>query len=391
MTGMQALVRLPIQQRLRDAAAGLNTGGYISGYRGSPLGPLRHRIVARGGGAQAATTSSSAPASTRTSPRPRSGARSSLTSFPGATVDGVFGIWYGKGPGVDRSGDALASRKFHRRLAEGRRDRARGRRPRREIVDRRQFLRHVVHRRRHAGALSLEHPGTDRLRAARHRHVALFRLLGRHEDRHRRRGGRRHGLCRPGVATIVIPERPSNPPGGFGARAIDMPFAQEERLYNHKLPAALAYARANGLNRIVGDGADAASASSPPARRGRICCRRLAISASPTRRRRSGLRLLKVGMVWPLDPVSCAISLDGLDLIVVVEEKRPLIEDQIRSILYGARDAPRIVGKYFDGRRSIPPRAPQFPKRRTDAANRRAGARQAPLAPPQSLNAAERA
>ena len=82
MTGMQALVRLPIQQRLRDAAAGLNTGGYISGYRGSPMGRFDIELWRAEADPQAPTTSSSAPASTRTSPRPRSGARSRSRAFP---------------------------------------------------------------------------------------------------------------------------------------------------------------------------------------------------------------------------------------------------------------------------------------------------------------------
>ncbi|MGH8631959.1 MAG: indolepyruvate ferredoxin oxidoreductase family protein, partial [Burkholderiales bacterium] len=106
MTGIQALVRLPIQQRMRDAASGRSTGGYISGYRGSPLGRYdlelwaadamlrKHNVFFRSGLNEdlAATAIWGA---------------QYVGTFPGAKVEGVFGIWYGKGPGVDRSGDAL--------------------------------------------------------------------------------------------------------------------------------------------------------------------------------------------------------------------------------------------------------------------------------------------
>ncbi len=256
MTGMQALVRLPIQQRLRDAAAGLNTGGYISGYRGSPLGrydielwragPLlnSHNIVFRPGLNEdlAATAIWGA---------------QHLDNFPGATVDGVFGIWYGKGPGVDRSGDALRHANFT------------GTSPKGGAI----ALAGDDHGAKSSTAVNFSDTsfiavGMPVLYPSNTQELIDFGLHGIAMSRFSgcwvgmkivtdvaEGGGTVY--VGPDSPAIVIPERPSNPPGGFGARSIDMPLAQEDRLYNHKLPAALAYARANGLNRIVGDSAGA--------------------------------------------------------------------------------------------------------------------------------------
>ncbi len=252
MTGMQALVRLPIQQRLRDAAAGLNTGGYISGYRGSPMGrydlelwraePIlkRHNIVFRPGLNEdlAATAIWGA---------------QHLTSFPGGTVDGVFGVWYGKGPGVDRSGDALRHANFT------------GASPKGGAI----ALAGDDHGAKSSTAVNFSDTsfiavGMPVLYPSNTQELIDFGLHGIAMSRFSgcwigmkvvtdvaEGGGTVH--VGPDTPSIVIPERPSNPPGGFGARAIDMPLMQEERLYSHKLPAALAYARANGLNRIVGE------------------------------------------------------------------------------------------------------------------------------------------
>jgi indolepyruvate ferredoxin oxidoreductase len=348
MTGMQALVRLPIQQRLRDEAAGLNTGGYISGYRGSPLGRYdielwragailkQHNIVFRPGLNEdlAATAIWGA---------------QHLGSFPGAMVDGVFGVWYGKGPGVDRSGDALRHANFT------------GVSPKGGAI----ALAGDDHGARSSTAVNFSDTsfiavGIPVLYPSNTQELIDFGLHGIAMSRFSgcwvgmkivtdvaEGGGTVY--VGPDSPSIVIPERPSNPPGGVGARAIDMPLMQEERLYNHKLPAALAYARANGLNHITSGGEDARIGVVAAGKAWQDLLQALGSLGMSGNGALPGLRLLKVGMVWPLDPVAVRDFARGLDLIVVIEEKRPLLEDQIRSILYGGANAPSIVGKYFDG------------------------------------------
>jgi indolepyruvate ferredoxin oxidoreductase len=361
MTGTQALVRLPIQQRLRDAAAGLNTGGYISGYRGSPLGRYdielwraaaqlkQHNIVFRPGLNEdlAATAIWGA---------------QQVNNFPGATVDGVFGIWYGKGPGVDRSADALRHANFTGSSPKG-------------------------------GALALagDDHGAKSSTAVNFSDTLFIAVgmpviypsntqelldFGLHGIAMSRFSGCWVGMkvvtdvaegggtvyVGPDLPEIVVPQRPSAPPHGVWARTIDAAVAQEERLYQHKLPAALAYARANGLNRIIGDSEGARIGVVAAGKAWQDLLQTLVNLGLDDNRAALGLRLLKVGMVWPLDPVIVRDFAQGLDLIIVIEEKRPLLEDQIRSILYGDLKAPRIVGKYFDGMAFDPsPGAPAVP------------------------------
>ena len=348
MTGTQALVRLPIQQRLRDEAAGLNTGGYISGYRGSPLGRYdielwraerelkQHNIVFRPGLNEdlAATAIWGA---------------QQLNNFPAATVDGVFGIWYGKGPGVDRSADALRHANFTGVSPKG-------------------------------GALALagDDHGAKSSTAVNFSDTLFIAVgmpviypsntqelldFGLHGLAMSRFSGCWVGMkvvtdvaegggtvyVGPDLPEIVLPTRPSAPPSGLWARTIDAPVSQEERLYQHKLPAALAYARANDLNRVIGDGEGARIGVVAAGKAWQDLLQALGNLGVKDDGAALGLRLLKVGMVWPLDPAIVRDFARGLDLIVVIEEKRPLLEDQIRSILYGDSKAPRIVGKYFDG------------------------------------------
>jgi len=361
MTGMQALVRLPIQQRMRDAAAGLNTGGYVSGYRGSPMGRYdielwraeailkRRNIVFRPGLNEdlAATAIWGA---------------QHLASFPGATVDGVFGIWYGKGPGVDRSGDALRHANFT------------GASPNGGVI----ALAGDDHGAKSSTAVnysdtSFAAVGMPTLYPSNTQELIDFGLHGIAMSRFSgcwvgmkivtdvaEGGGTVY--VGPDSPAIVLPERPSNPPGGLGARVLDMPLAQEERLYHHKLPATLAYARANGLNRIVPKGSNPRIGVVAAGKAWQDVLQALSDPDLAEAVEAVGLRLLKVGMVWPLDPVVVREFAAALDLIVVVEEKRPLVEDQIRSILYGSANPPGIVGKFFDGVAFDPDhRAPAIP------------------------------
>ena len=156
---------------------------------------LRHRALARCGAAQAAQHRLP-PGAQRGSRRNGDLGRPATEQFSRRDRRWRVRHLVRQGAGRRPIGRCAAPRQFHRRLAQGRRACARRRRPRREILDRGQFLRHIVHRRRHARPLSLQHAGAARLRSARDRHVAVLGLLGWDEGCHRRRRRRRYGLCR---------------------------------------------------------------------------------------------------------------------------------------------------------------------------------------------------
>ena len=349
MTGMQALVRLPIQQRLRDAAAGLDTGGYISGYRGSPMGRYDMELwavddVLKGHNIQFRAGLNEDLAATAIWGSQYVGA------FPGAKVDGVFGIWYGKGPGVDRSGDALR----HANLAGTSRTGG--------VV----AIAGDDHGAKSSTVANFSDPvfvavgmpvlypsNTQELLDYGLHAIAMSRFSGCWvgmkvvTDVVEGGGSIRVGLDSP---RIVVPERGSEPAGGFNIRPVDGALPQEDRLYNHKLHAALAYARANGLNEITLDPAQARVGIVAAGKAWQDVQQALALLGLPAQRLEElGVRLLKIGMTWPLDPVIVQRFARGLATLVVVEEKRPLLEDQVRAVLYGGADAPRIIGKRLAG------------------------------------------
>jgi len=351
LTGTQALIRLLMLQRTRDAMAGLNTAGFVSGYRGSPLGGLdqalwraqkhleSHHIKFQPG----VNEDLAAAAIWGTQ---------QVTMFPKARYDGVFGMWYGKGPGVDRCGDvfkhanAAGTSKHGGVLVLAGDDHA-------------------------AKSSTLPHQSEHIFKACLIPHlnpasVQDYLDLGLHGYAMSRYSGCWVAfkcvtdVVESGASVLVDPTRVSiklpadfvAPADGLNIRWPDGILEQEARILDWKVYAALAYARANALDRIVLD--------STKARLGIITAGKsygdvmqaladLGIDAQVARD--IGLRVYKVAMTWPLEPQGARRFAEGLDEVLVVEEKRQLIEYQIKEELYNWKEgvrAPRVVGKFDD-------------------------------------------
>jgi indolepyruvate ferredoxin oxidoreductase len=344
LTGTQALVRLPLMQRQLDLSVGLNTAGFISGYRGSPLGSYDMALW------QAKSFLE------ENHVRFQPGVNEDLAAtavwgaqqanlLEGSRYDGVFGIWYGKGPGVDRSGDAIKHGNFH------------GTSP-------------------HGGVLALcgDDPGARSSSLPHQSEQALisfgmpvlnpanvqdyldFGLLGWAMSRF---SGCWVGLkcltdtVESSASVAVDPARVQiatpdfeMPAGGLSIRYGTMPSELEDRLFRYKLPAAQAFARANGIDRVVLDG---------PQRRFGIVTTGKAyldvrqaldeLGIDEARAEAMGLSLYKVGMSWPLESEGARRFAQGLEEILVVEEKRPVVEEQLASLLYNLDRRPRLLGK----------------------------------------------
>ena len=355
MTGIQALVRLPMVQRRLDQSRGWDTGGFISGYRGSPLGALDQQLVLNrklledhhvrfnpGVNEDLAATSIW-------------GTQQAELHGQGR-YDGVFGLWYGKGPGVDRSGDALR----HANLA--------GTSARGGVL----ALMGDDHTCEssttcHQSEFAMMDAMIPVFNPAGVQEILDFGLYGWALSRF---SGCWVGLkcihdTVESTATvdvssdrceILLPQDYTMPPEGLNIRWPDTPHEQEARLHEHKLVAARAFVRANRLNRILMD--------APQAKIGIISTgkalldTRLALDElgiGPEEAKGLGLRLMQIAMPWPLEPEGVKEFSRGLDLIMVVEEKRGLIEPQLKDFLYHTADAPQVIGKQDEkGNRLFP-------------------------------------
>ena len=353
LAGTQALVRLPIQQRLRDEAEGKKTGGYVSGYRGSPLGRYdmdlwqaeavlkQNNVVFR-----AAVNEDLAATAIW-------GAQH-VGSFPGARVDGVFGIWYGKGPGVDRSGDVLRHANSAGTSALGGVLALAGDDHGAKSSTITNFSDQIFI----AAGLPVLYPSnTQELLDFGLHGIAMSRFsgcwVGMKVVTDVVEGGGTIYVASDSPK-IVLPEVPSLPAGtpmggpSLSIRPFDTALMAEERLYNHKLYAALAYARANHLN-VISSETSKPRLAIVSAGKAYQDVRQAAVELgwSAAQLDEMGIRIAKVGMTWPLDPEFVRALARDVDAILVVEEKRPLLEEQIKSILYDLDlpKKPRVIGK----------------------------------------------
>ncbi|WP_018151765.1 indolepyruvate ferredoxin oxidoreductase family protein [Leeia oryzae] len=346
MSGTQALVRLLLAQKARDEAAGLNTAGFVSGYRGSPLGGLdqalwnakeileQHHIKFTPGlNEELAATAI--------------WGTQQVSMDPNTTVDGVFSLWYGKGPGVDRSGDVfkhgnIAGTSRHGGVLLVAGD---------DHACKSSSLPHQSEHAFIAAMIPVMNPSS----------VKEFIEFGLHGWAMSRYSGCWVGFktisdtvessssfeIDPHAVEIKIPDAYPIPADGFSIRWPDPPLEQENRLQRERLYALLEYVRINNLNRLMID--------SPTPKLGIVTTGKsyldvmealALLDLDEAAASSMGIRLLKVGVSWPLEPECIQTFAEGLDEILVVEEKRQILEYQIKEHLYNAPNRPRVVGKY---------------------------------------------
>ena len=357
LTGTQALVRLPMMQRQRDVAAGLNTGCFISGYRGSPLGGLDQALWSARRFLEKSHIHFQ-PAINEELGATAVWGSQQVNLFPGSKYDGVFALWYAKGPGIDRSGDALK----HGNAA--------GSAPYGGVL----LLAGDDHTCKsstlpHQSEYAFMDAGIPVLNPSGVQELLDLGLYGWAMSR--------YSGCWIAFKTIaetidssasveIGPERiqiaqPSDfemPADGLNIRWPDQPLDQEHRLHKYKLYAALAFARANRLDRIIID--------SPRPRFGIVTTGKSYLDVrqalddlgiDDAHAAEIGMRLYKVAMSWPLEREGIRHFAEGLEEILVVEEKRAVIENQFKEQLYNWREdvRPRVIGKFDENRNWILP------------------------------------
>jgi indolepyruvate ferredoxin oxidoreductase len=346
VTGYQALVRMCLMQKERDRRAGLKTAGYVTGYRGSPLGGLDYQFQRAAALCQANDILFQPAINEDLAATALWGSQQAELRQEGK-FDGVFGMWYGKGPGVDRSGDALRHANFA------------GTSP-------------------HGGVLALmgdDHTAESSTTA----HQSEFNFVdvmipilnpagvqeivdyGIYGWAMSRFTGAWVGLkCMHDTVEstavidgsldrvdLVIPADYPLPPGGLNIRLNDTILGMEARLHDYKRDAMLAFVRANRLNRQITSGGRNPKIGVITVGKSYLDVRQALdeLGLDEVRCNDLGLRIHKIACPWPIGKQELQEFARGLELIIVVEEKRSLIEVQVREELYGTANQPVCIGK----------------------------------------------
>ncbi|WP_147105878.1 indolepyruvate ferredoxin oxidoreductase family protein [Tateyamaria sp. syn59] len=352
LNGTQALVRLTLMQKARDVAAGLNTAGLVTGYRGSPLGAVDMQM----------TRALKQLAAHDVTFQPGLNEDLAATALWGAQqaelrdegkYDGVFGLWYGKGPGVDRSGDAfkhanMAGSSKHGGVLVAMGD------------DHTGESSTVLHQSEWAlidAYMPVVSPaGVQEIMDygiygwALSRFSGLWVGLKTMKDTVEATSvvdGDPHRL------SLTVPDY-ALPEGGLNIRLVDTPTEQEARMIDHKRFAAEAFSRANGMDKRMW--------GKPGAKIGFVAAGKNwldlvhalnLLNIDENEAERLGITTYKVGQTFPLDMQGFHDWAEGLDLIVVVEEKRKLIEVQIKEAIFDDRRGRRVYGWYKGGAGSM--------------------------------------
>ncbi|MBI1339086.1 indolepyruvate ferredoxin oxidoreductase family protein [bacterium] len=355
MTGIQALVRLPLDRKRLDRRLGLNTAGFISGYRGSPLGGYDQQLRAAQGFLDSHDVKFWEGINEDLAATAVWGSQQAQ-AFPEARFDGVFGIWYGKAPGVDRTGDVFK----HANMA--------GVDPRGGVLafvgDDPNCKSSTLPSQSEFALIDAEMPI---LSPSTIQDVLDYGQYGWELSRF-------SGLWTGVIALadtmdsgavvdvsldrfhILTPREFRIPDGGLGLRIGDTSMAKELRLREQKLPAAQAFVRANRLDRVM-------LASKTP-RLGIVATGQAvrdvfealaAIGLDEERAAALGVTIFKVAMTWPLEPTAITEFCSGLERVLVVEHKRPVVEPQLKALLYHLPDTrrPVVEGKRDAGGRPL--------------------------------------
>ena len=363
LSGIQALVRLPMMQRERDKAAGFDTAGFISGYRGSPLGGLDENLWKAKGHLEANHVQF-VPGVNEDLAATAVWGTQTVDLIGPAKYDGVFAMWYGKGPGVDRCGDVFKHMNHAGTAKHGGVLLVAG-------DDHGAYSSTLPHQSDHifsACMIPVLYPCN----------VQEYLDLGVHGWAMSRFSGCAVAFkaladtvessasvdADPHRVQVKIPQDFQMPEGGLNTRLSSDPLGlqarkQEALMQDYKIYAALAYARENKLNRVTID--------SPDAKLGIIASGKSYLDVlealedlgiDEAMAAKIGLRLFKVAMIWPLEPDGVREFAQGLDEILVVEEKRQVVEYQLKEQLYNWRDdvRPHVVGKFDDKGEWVAPR-----------------------------------